>query len=403
MTLNTAMKTSAPSAIFSSVTEVREASWNDVVGATPTAQYGSLKTFESNSTMGAQPIYFALGGAEHPTAVAIGYLATDITHYAQLVRPLLGRATRLAPTLVRMLGPTLVLALRPSYGSPILADSRRSQREQEALLNELLDTIENYAGEQGLSLAVVGTTPRDRAINHVLRKHVFLETQSYPTAELEVSWNSWDGYLMHLKAGRRKTIRRESAVFDGAGFRIRALDLSEPIPQNLYTLFQEHYQRKNRRPAPYNEKFLEDLRRNLPNNSRIYVAEMEDRTVGFMAALWKDQTVAAVFIGIGDDAREQNIFAYFNFIYEMVRDAPALGWKRIHFGSTAYDAKRSRGSTISPAGLFLRPAGRLSRLVGGPAIAAHRYWYERKFRHLFATGHHVSAQDIGVPNVDEYD
>jgi len=397
MILKTVTNTGAPTAILSSVSEAKEAPWNDIIGATPTAQHGSLKTFESTSALGARPIYFALGGAERPTAVAIGYLATEIPHYSQLARPLLGRATRLAPALVRMLGPTLVLALRPSYGPPILADSRRSRGEQESLLNELCNAIEGYAGEQGLSLAVVGITPRDQVINRILRKRAFQETQSYPTAELEVSWNSWDGYLMHLKAGRRKTIRRESAVFDGAGCRIRALDLSEPLPKNLYILFQEHYQRRNRRPAAYNENFLEDLRRNLPHNSRIYVAEVDDRTVGFMAALWKDQTAAAVFIGIGHDAREQNIFAYFNFIYALVHDAPALGLKRIHFGSTAYDAKRFRGCTISPTGLFLRPASQLTRLVGGPAIAAHRLWYERKFRHLLGTGSLVSAQNSGAP------
>jgi len=397
MILTTATNTGAPTAILSSVSEAREAPWNDIVGATPTAQHGSLKTFESTSALGLRPIYFALGGVERPNAVAIGYLATEKAHYAQLAKPLLGRATRLAPALVRMLGPTLVLALRPSYGAPILADSRCNQREQESLLNELLNDIESYAGEQGLSLAVVGTTPRDQAINLVLRNRAFEETQSYPTAELEVTWKSWDGYLMHLKAGRRKTIRRESAVFDSSGCSIRALDPSEPLPKNLYALFQEHYQRRNSRPAAYNEHFLEDLRQNLPHNSRIYVAEVDDRAVGFSVALWKDQTAAAVFIGIGHDAREQNIFAYFNFIYELVRDAPALGLKRIHFGSTAYDAKRFRGCTISPAGLFLRPASRLTRLVGGPAIAAHRRWYERKFRHLLGTGSLVSAQNIGAP------
>jgi hypothetical protein len=397
MMLTIATNTGAPTAVLSSVTEAREAPWNDIIGATPTAQHGSLKTFESTNALGTRPIYFALGGAERPTAVAIGYLATEKSHYVQLARPLLGRATRLAPALVRMLGPTLVLALRPSYGAPILADSRRSRGEQESLLNELLNDIESYAGEQGLSLAVVGTAPRDQAINQVLRNRAFQETQSYPTAELEVTWKSWDGYLMHLKAGRRKTIRRESAVFDSSGCSIRALDPSEPLPKNLYTLFQEHYQRRNRRPAVYNENFLEDLRQNLPHNSRIYVAEMDDRTVGFMAALWKDQTAAAVFIGIGHDARAQNIFVYFNFIYELVRDAPVLGLKRIHFGSTAYDAKRFRGCTISPACLFLRPASRLTRLVGGPVIAAHRRWYQRKFRHMLGAGSLVSAQDIGAP------
>ncbi len=397
MILTTATNTGASTAIFSSVTEAREASWNDVVGATPTAQYGSLKTFESTSALGTRPIYFALGGVESPTAVAIGYLATEKSHYAKLARPLLGRATRLAPALARMLGPTLFLALRPSYGAPILADSRRSRGERESLLNELCKAIEGYADEQGLTLAVVGTTSRDQAINNVLRSRDFQETQSYPTAELEVSWNSWDGYLMHLNAKRRRTVRRESTVFDGSGCNIRTLGPSEPLPNNLYTLFQEHYQRKNTRPAAYNENFLGDLRRNLPDNSRIYVAELDDRTVGFLVALWKDHTAAAVFIGIGQDARAQNIFAYFNFIYELVRDAPALGLKRINFGSTAYDAKRLRGCTISPACLFLRPASRLARLVGRPAMAVHRRWYERKFKHLLGTGSLVSAQDIGAP------
>jgi len=403
MILTTATNTGAFTAIFSSVSEAREAPWNDVVGATPTAQYGSLKTFESTSALGIRPVYFALGGVERPTAVAIGYLATEKSHYVQLALPLLGRATRLAPVLARMLGPTLVLALRPSYGAPILADSQRSRGEQESLLNQLCNAIEAYADEQGLTLAVVGITPRDRAIKNVLRSRDFQETQSYPTAELEVSWHSWDGYLMHLKGRRRNTIRRESAVFDGSECSIRTLDLSEPLPKNLYALFQEHYQRKNRRQADYTENFLEDLRQELPHNSRIYVAEVDNRTVGFSVALWKDQTAAGVFIGISHDAKAQNTFVYFNFIYELVRDAPALGVKRILLGSTAYDAKRYRGCTISPACLYLRPASRLARLVGRPAMAIHRRWYERKFRHICGTGSHVLEKKTGAPNVDVHD
>jgi len=379
----TSMKSST--AVFSSIKEAAEAPWNDVVGAAPAAQHGSLRTFESTSTSGMLPIYFSLGGTECPAAVAVGRLATDTSHYAQLAEPLLGRATLLTPAIARIIGPTLILALRPSYGAPILADSRKYQGGEESLLNELCGAIEDYADEHGLSLAVVGITPQDQAITTVLRNRDYRETQGYPTAELNVRWSSWDGYLMHLKIKRRKMIRRETEAFNAAGCKIRVPARSEPLPRDLYTLLQEHYQRRNGRPAPYNKSLLQDMRQNLPGNSRIYLAEMNDRILGFMAALWKDDTAVAAYIGIGQQVRAQNFFVYFNFIYQLVRDAPPLGLKRILFGSTVYDAKRLRGCSIMPTCLFLRPAGGLTRLATRPVLAMHRHWYQRKFRHLLSS------------------
>jgi hypothetical protein len=372
-------------AVFSSIEEAAEAPWNDVVGAMPAAQHGSLRTFESTSTVGMPPVYFALGGTESPAAVAVGRLATDTSHYVQLTEPLLGRATMLAPALARIIGPTLVLGLRPSYGAPILADSRESRQVQESLLNELCGAIEDYADEQGLSIAVVGITSRDQAVTKLLRSRGFRETQGYPTAELDVCWSSWDGYLMHLKVKRRRVIRRETEAFNVAGCRIRVPAPTDPLPRDLYKLLQEHYQRRNRRPAPYDESLLEDMRQNLPHNSRIYMADMNDRILGFVAALWKDDAAVAAYIGISQQARAQNLFVYFNFIYQLARDAPALGLKRVLFGSTVYDAKRLRGCSITPSYLFLRPAGGVTRLASRPVLAMHRRWYQKKFKHLLSS------------------
>ncbi len=385
MTVELSNPSAATLTVFHSTDSIAEAPWNAVIGATPSAQYGSLRTFESASTLGAKPHYFVLGSRDRPLAVAIGYLARTARQCERITRPLLGRAQFLAAALVKFLGPTLILGLRPTHGPALLTDTHLAPDSQKSNLHQLCSQIEGFADEHGLTLAVVGLTDHDQALIGVLRESDFNETLSYPTAELKVCWDSWDGYLQHLKPTRRKFVRREIKTFATAGCRIRRLEAGEPVPSEFYDLLQQHQLRKNNRAAQYSSTLLDELRSNLPRNALIYLAEDHDRLLGFMGVLWKDTVAALPYLGIGSNARASEMFVYFNLIfYQLARDAPGIGLERILYGSAVYQAKRLRGCSIVPTRLFVRPRKRVTRAVSGAAIELHRRWYERKFSHLYA-------------------
>ena len=371
--------------ILSSIDGIAEKSWDDVIGATPLAQHGSLRTFESASTLGTLPQYFVLGSVDRPLAVAIGRLARTAEQCKQITSPLLGRAAILAPALAAYCSPMLILSLRPMYGPALLADPHKDREAQKSLLSQLCSEIERFADERRLTIAVAGITDRDQLVIEVLRERGFYETLGYPVAELEVYWDSWDGYLDRLKPRRRQFIRREANTFEARGCRIRTLKQGEPIPAVLYELLHEHYQRRNNRKAPYNNKLLDVLRKNTVSNSRIYIAEHQDQILGFLGVLWKDTVGATPYLGIGSQVRASNMFVYFNLIfYQLVRDAPELGLHRILYGTGVYEAKRLRGCSIIPTRLFLRPRRGLATAVTQPAFALHRRWYEKKLTHLFS-------------------
>jgi len=374
----------APMRVCRSTGELAARSWDDLVGPTPTAQHGCLRTFESTSTIGVVPHYFVLGSSERPLAAAIGHLATTAAQCERVTRPLLGRARSVAPALMRLLGPTLILGLRPMYGPSLFACRGPGRQSQQEALHRLCREIEDVADERGWTVAVTGLTDREQMLLEVLRARDFRETLGYPTAELEIRWDSWDGYLACMKRSRRNVIRRESRTFDEAGCRIRMLQRDEPIPPNAYELIQDHQLRNNNRTAHYSGDLISTLRRNLGSNTRLYVAEHQGELLGFFAAVVKDTAASAAFLGIGSHVKARNLFVYFNLVYyNLIREAAALGLHRIQYGTQVYDGKRLRGCSVMPTRLFLRPSNGFSRTFLRPMLALHRRWYGKKLEPMF--------------------
>jgi len=270
------------------------------------------------------------------------------------------------------------------YGPALLTDGHLDGGVQRSNLHNICGEIENWADEHGLTLAVAGLTDHDQAVIEVLRQRDFDETVSHPTAELEVCWDSWDGYLRHLKHGRRKSIRREAAIFASSGCRIRRLDSGEPVPSACYDLLWQHQLRKNNRTPLYHRTLFNELHKNLPNDTLVYLAEHEGRILGFMAVVRKETVAATAYIGIESNVRASNVFMYFNLaFYQLVRDAPGIGIERILYGTSVYQGKSLRGCRVVPTRLFIRPGRALARRLGKRAIEVHRQWYARKFRYLY--------------------
>ena len=160
--------------------------------------------------------------------------------------------------------------------------------------------------------------------------------------------------------------------------------MGEPMPSVSYDLVRQHQDRKKSKTPPYRKSLFAELCQNLRNNTLIYLAEYEDQTLGVAALLYKDSVAAAAFLGIASEVRATNMFVYFNLAYyRLVRDAPALGIKRILYGTNVYQGKSQRGCKVIPTRLFVRPRKSLARVINIKAIEYHRHWYERKFSHLY--------------------
>ena len=370
-----------PVRVFRSADGLAAGSWDDLVGAKPTAQYGWVKTFEATTTTGVLPHYFTLGEDEQLLAVAIGCLATNPDQCERVIRPLLGRARVLKPALGRLLGPTLILGLNPLGGAPLLSRAETDPDATRKPLHQLCDAIEDYADERGWAIAFIGLTDRDRNLIEVLRQRQFGETFGYPTAELDIRWDSWDGYLASLSKGRRNVVRREIRVFEDAGCRVRRLEAGEPAPGEAFRMIQDHQLRINGRKPRYNDGLVTALQRNLGANARLYVAEQNGELLGFFAVLLKDTSAGAAFLGIASHAKTRNLFVYFNLaFYNLIREAADLGLRRIQYGAEVYKGKSLRGCSIVPTRIFLRARKRVLRTVFVPLLAVHRRWYGKKLR-----------------------
>ena len=359
------------------------AEWQHLVSGRPAMRLEVLETMADTAATPLTLRYFLLeDGAQALLGAAVGQLAVTAAEHNALDTLLYGRAKRAARAAGLSTSPVMMIAT-PIGQEPGIVVRGTDPEHADAVRDELLDGVEEYAAAAALGIAFLRVPAADELLLAALRGRGYRETEVLPVAQLDIEWMDFDGYVRFLRKRSKsaaQTARNERNRFRRSGIIIRQVATRAIDVQALHTLARDHYQFKNRTEPREGPQFLPRALRALGDDALVFEAVRDGRRVGMIAVVRSGTVGWVTWFGIELSERNRD-FIYANLCYyHLAESAPALGLKTLLYGNGALDAKRRRGCRISVTHLFYRPHRRVLRWAATPYFAAHRAWYRRKLQ-----------------------
>jgi predicted N-acyltransferase len=235
-------------------------------------------------------------------------------------------------------------------------EARRDERlaAAEAVLRHCLELIEDRR-QNGLWLMCV--PPDDAAILAAALASRGLLLLHEVEFDMEIGWKSLLEYVSALPKHRRRTTRAELRSFREHGSSVVCRRLSDVSDQlvPLYAAVLRKYgtsdpEERARTHLARHVAFLDDL-------SFVVLCERGDQPIGFSLLCSVDDTLYSRVVGFDYGLATHS--EYFNLaFYEPIRLATERGFRRLHWGLAAAEAKLRRGARARPLWAVLaRPGG----------------------------------------------
>ena len=285
--------------------------WDAAAGGDILASRGWLAALEQAGIAGLQPHYLLRQYANGPCA-AVCYETPPTDTTTDFNRYLLGRLYPLSRRIGLSFAPALVCAPYRGYSGHLLGPDPAAA----------LAMVEDLAVERRLPVVVTRVLDEDTDLRDLLLARGYHRTVFGPVARLDITWNSFEGYLATLRKSARGTVRDEMRRCREAGVVIAEIDDPSALAAELYALATAHNRRHNGTELPFSEAFLPALKAALGQRAVFYGAFHGQALLGFALFLRDDSTAHALYIGMRE--RKEH-FAYFNFAYYRPIMMPSVG------------------------------------------------------------------------------
>lgn len=231
-------------------------------------------------------------------------------------------------------------------------------------LDTLVGAVEAQAQDLGLPVVEFGhlrdDTAADRALHKTLRARGYSAVTVGADAVLDTSpYTDLDAYFSGFRSHRRKVMRKERRLFEGARATVR-VDGPEGLTDDLAALQLARYRRYGQQADrdAVQDRFARAAR--VPG-LKVLRADAEEHSpsaavpagpLGFIA-FYEDHRTHRILIRLG--AFNGHGAAYFNIAYyELVAYATRVGGMRIHYGDSTYLAKTLRGCSLTRLTSYFR-------------------------------------------------
>jgi predicted N-acyltransferase len=338
-----------------------------------------LRSVEGNLEM--SPLYLVrtgAGGEIH--GAAVGYLMDDTPQsradsliklsrvdflLGGLLAGELGRSAGTAAVLRRLL-PSLSCGGWTHANSDIVLSAGLCRRDRRAVAAQVVGGLVEAAADVGArSVCFPYVEERNQDLQELLIANEFVQFPAASHYAIDVTWRSFDDYLLHFPGPRRVKIRREYRRLKEAGVTFRTQRLDEPLARGLLPLAMGTVRKHQ---GAISEKSLYDrLRLLVEVGSEVVLLEHDETVKGFGVVIeWRDQLYARM-CGF-DYASQGRLPLYFGLMYEQVRHAIERGLRRIEYGVAIEEAKMSRGARRFPQYSYVKALARADHALVADAI-----------------------------------
>lgn len=165
----------------------------------------------------------------------------------------------------------------------------------------------------------------------------FARGETLPTCRLQISWDSFDDYMLSLRSHYRYRLGR--ALKKGAPIVIKKLESNSLFDEKMYSLYLNVYEKSEYKL----EKLSIDFFRRMP--SSIYVFYIQDEPAAFVQLGSRGQELNFIFGGI-DYSLNHEYDLYINMLLFILKYGIENKYSSIDMGQTAEDAKMKLGCSL---------------------------------------------------------
>lgn len=247
-----------------------------------------------------------------------------------------------------------------SEGDHLYIDYSHSQWKK--ALHLLLQKIEELDYKLKTSMVILRDFKENRELNKIFHEQGFIKVAMPDSAVLEdLSWKSIDEYIAQLSPRSRKHFMKEIKPYEEK-FDIVIKDSA--TEEELDYFYQLYENVKNNNPGlntfAHPRKLYSKMSKNrnweflILNLKGEFSSGSKPLPVGVMFCYKNlNNTYVPAFIGM-DYAFSRDFNIYRQLLFQTVKRAHALGFKKIDFGLTASFEKRKIGATVIPKFFYIQ-------------------------------------------------
>jgi predicted N-acyltransferase len=366
--------------IVESIRTIDPYEWSSLQISSPYVSYGWLATVEATA-LDPPSLRYVLHYTNGVLSGAAVCQKVTVTRRNRLNNVIMGRLAATAGRLGISFEPALILGAYGGYGSTFLHSRHLSAENSADITRSLLSTIQDYADEQGLSIAICNLSDRDKELRAILKSSSFCESINGPVARLESQWTSFEDYLRAVKRiskGTAKDIRRERNRLLKSRTKISRLHLTDLDPGRMVELLSYNYRKHNNPPFPFNESFFNVLASYMPNDAVCYGAWKSGELVAFSLMLKADKEAWGIYYGCDYDACGRD-GTYFNIVFNLpIEEIIEQRLDALNYGLGLHELKQRRGCTIMRSYIYYKASTRLRHLLLRPAFVLRSLYFARK-------------------------
>lgn len=356
---------------WDSISRADRSQWDAMAADCVLYGYGWLRTLEECRVPVPQHLYFVARGPDGLQGAIVAELQESGQPGITVDDLLFNRTAPLARALRASVLPALVCGRHIGYASPILLRPGLPARTRDDVERRLLDAVDDAAAEHRWSVLFHDVPRRHSPLGRALAGRGYLRSSESPVACLPIAWDSFAGYLRHLRQSHPRTagnIRSERNSARRHGLAVESMADPSAEAGALHALLEAHNLRLNRRPFPYRADLLCRIKQHLGDRALIRVARIDGRVGGVSVEVGGAATVHCLKVGIDPTiGRSAALFA--NLCYNVpIEDSTASGQKLIHYGRLLYEFKARRGCVLVDADIYLRCASGLRHRLLGPVF-----------------------------------
>lgn len=217
---------------------------------------------------------------------------------------------------------------------------------------------------------------------HRLGELGFIALPSFPATSLKRIPNTFDSFVDHLSAARRRTIKRNLQAFHQAGHFIMDVR-TDALSSQMYQAYWSTYARAKFKWLPHSAEYFCQWTK-MGAHAKQFVALSKKREfLGFVNLIKFDDTVHVARLAILPSWQRRDAI-FFRLLYRAIEYACEASAREVCLGPTTYGIKRRIGASMQLMQNFILPSSTKWRVILGILrdMIHNELWYLSSTRYL---------------------